>query len=44
MIKSKNNDLTHPEHGNQGFSAGAVCAVVYQRNLDAEEREARVLD
>lgn len=38
------NDLTHPEHGHQGFPAGTVCAVVYQRNLDAEEREARVLD
>ncbi len=38
------NDLTHPEHGNQGFPAGTVCAVVYQRNLDAEEREQRVAD
>ena len=38
------NDLTHPEHGNQGFPAGAVCAVVYQRNLDSEQREARVRD
>lgn len=38
------NDLTHPEHGNQGYAAKAVCAVVYQRSLDAEQREARVLD
>jgi hypothetical protein len=38
------DDLTHPEHGNQGFPAGTVCAVVYQRNLDAELREARVRD
>lgn len=38
------NDLTHPEHGNQGFPAGTVCAVVYQRNLDAEERAQRVRD
>ena len=38
------NDLTHPEHGNQGFPAGAVCAVVYQRNMDAEQRERRVQD
>lgn len=38
------NDLTHPEHGNQGFPARVVCAVVYQRNLDAEEREKRVVD
>ena len=38
------NDLTHPEHGHQGFSAGAVCAVVFQRNLDQDEMEARVRD
>jgi hypothetical protein len=38
------NDLTHPEHGNQGFPAGTVCAVVFQRNLDAEEREVRSQD
>jgi hypothetical protein len=38
------NDLAHPEHGDQGFPAGSVCAVVYQRNLDAEDREARVQD
>lgn len=38
------SDLTHPEHGNQGFPAGAVCAVVYQRNLDAMERAVRARD
>lgn len=38
------DDLTHPEHGNQGFPARQVCAVVYQRNLDAEEREQRTRD
>lgn len=38
------DDLTHPEHGNQGFPARAVCAVVFQRNLDAEEREQRTQD
>ena len=38
------DDITHPEHGNQGFPAGQVCAVVYQRNLDAENREAKVID
>lgn len=38
------NDLTHPEHGNQGFPDGTVCAVVVQRSLDAEEREQRVAD
>jgi hypothetical protein len=35
------NDLKHPEHGNQGFPAGAVCAVVFQRNWDQEQQEAR---
>ncbi len=38
------NDLVHPEHGNQGYPAGTVCAVVFQRNLDAEEREQRARD
>lgn len=38
------SDLTHPEHGNQGFPAGQVCAVVFQRNLDAEQRERRSRD
>ena len=38
------SDLTHPEHGHQGFPAGAICAVVFQRNLDAEEREQRTQD
>lgn len=38
------NDLRHPEHGNQGFEAGAVIACIHQRNLDAEEREQRARD
>src|SRR5438128_930698 len=38
------DDLCHPEHGNQGFPAGTVCAVIYQRSLDAEQRESRVRD
>lgn len=38
------DDLTHPEHGNQGFPAGQVCAVVIQRSLDQLEREQRVAD
>jgi hypothetical protein len=42
--KPKATDLDHPEHGQQGFPAGAVCAVVFQRNLDAEERVQRVRD
>ena len=38
------NDLTHPEHGNQGFPACQVCAVVYQRTVDAEQRIQRLRD
>lgn len=38
------HDLIHPEHGHLGFPSGQVCAVVYQRNLDSMEREARVED
>lgn len=38
------DDLSHPEHGNHGFPAGQVCAVVIQRNLDALQREQRVAD
>jgi len=38
------DDLSHPEHGSQGFPAGSICAVVYQRSLDQEQREARILD
>lgn len=40
-------EVTHPEHGNHRWpkSAGKqIVAVVYQRNLDAEEREQRVQD
>ncbi len=36
--------LTHPEHGHQRFDCEATVAVVYQRNLDSEEREQRVID
>jgi hypothetical protein len=36
------DDLTHPEHGNLGFPAEQVCAVVYQRNIVAELREQRL--
>lgn len=38
------DDLHHPEHGNQGFPAGTICAVVIQRNLDAEEQAQRAKD
>lgn len=41
--------VSHPEHGDHDFRAetvgGSMCiAVVFQRALDAEEREARVID
>jgi hypothetical protein len=35
--------ITHPEHGNVVLPPG-VYGIHYQRNLDAEERERRVLD
>ena len=38
------DDLQHPEHGNQGFPAGAVIACVYQRVLDDEQQERRSID
>lgn len=38
------SDVDHPEHGPQGFEAGAVIACVYQRNLDAMQREQRTRD
>lgn len=41
--------VSHPEHGDHDFRVesvgGSMCiAVVFQRALDAEEREARVID
>jgi hypothetical protein len=37
-------DLVHPEHGNHHYRGDMTIAVVYQRNLDSEEREQRVQD
>ncbi len=37
-------DLVHPEHGDHHYLGDMTIAVVYQRNLDAEEREQRVAD
>ena len=34
-------DLVHPEHGNHHYRGEMSIAVVYQRNLDVEEREER---
>ena len=42
--KSGAADLLHPEHGDHHYRGDMVIAVVYQRNLDAEEREQRVQD
>lgn len=36
--------LDHPEHGNHEYPLECVNVVVFQRVLDAEERERRVLD
>lgn len=40
----RGGELTHPEHGNQTFPADELFVCVYQRNLDADEREERVRD
>ena len=37
-------EIQHPEHGDHIHTTDAVIAVVYQRNLDAEQREQRTLD
>jgi hypothetical protein len=37
-------DLCHPEHGDHLYRGEMVLAVVYQRNLDAEQREQRTQD
>ena len=36
--------VTHPEHAHQVFPEQVCTVVVYQRNLDAEEREQRARD
>lgn len=36
--------IEHPEHGDHRYEGDMTCVVVYQRALDAEEREARVAD
>ena len=36
--------VTHPEHGDHTWPEDGVVACVYQRNLDAEQREQRVRD
>ncbi len=36
--------VEHPEHGDHDYQCETVRATVYQRSLDAEEREQRVRD
>lgn len=38
------NDITHPEHGNQGFPAGCVMVTYHQRTTDNEEKFRPVID
>ncbi len=38
------SNITHPEHGHHNYEGECVLAVVFQRVLDAEEREIRALD
>lgn len=45
FVTDETTVLTHPEHGDHEYrTAGMVVAVVFQRNLDTEEREQRVRD
>lgn len=37
-------DVVHPEHGDHFYRGDMVIACVYQRSLDAEQREQRVRD
>ena len=36
--------VTHPEHGDHAWPDDCVVAVVYQRNLDSEQREQMAVD
>ena len=37
-------DVVHPEHGDHYYRGDMIIATVFQRNLDAEEMERRVVD
>lgn len=43
LLLETERTVTHPEHGDMTLPAGCY-GVIYQRNLDAEERQRRVLD
>lgn len=38
------SNITHPEHGHHNYECGCTIATVFQRVLDAEEREQRAVD
>lgn len=38
------DDLSHPDHGNQGFPGKSIICSISQRILDAEDREMRNKD
>lgn len=40
----KGCELDHPEHGNQVWPSDMIIATVFQRNLDSEEKERKVID
>lgn len=44
VVDNDTATVEHPEHGWHSFAMPCVIAVVYQRSLDAEEREQRVID
>jgi hypothetical protein len=44
VFTGKGAHVDHPEHGPHTFEPNTCTAVVYQRSLDSEEREQRVLD
>lgn len=46
VIASRDADMTveHPQHQHQTFPPNSVCAVIYQRNVDAEGRIMRARD
>lgn len=37
-------EVTHPKHAHHTFPDGSIVAVVYQRNVQADGREARAAD
>lgn len=44
FVTDESTALRHPEHGDHEYESGMCVAVVFQRNLDAEQREVRSRD